>query len=175
MAADELVYRLAILVAVRRFPGMGAADSRPSRSDSYVRMHHFVRRSTSVPFQRFGGMCDVNSCNVFLLLFMALRFPMSATLFRRAVPTLWHAFLFLGLRFFSPLFVFLLGGLQPSTAFSCKKFIIYGRPPHHVQAYSGVVFTVVRLLKVAIMVLYASVVIRLLSLITIMIYYIRFN
>jgi hypothetical protein len=42
-------------------------------------------------------MCDVNSCNVFLLLFMALRVPISATLFRRAVLTLWRAFLFLGL------------------------------------------------------------------------------
>jgi hypothetical protein len=70
--ADELVDRLAILVAVRRFPGMGAVDSRSLRSGIYVRMQHFVRRSTSVPFRRFWGMCDVNSCNVFLLLFMAL-------------------------------------------------------------------------------------------------------
>jgi hypothetical protein len=50
-------------------------------------------------------MCDVNSCNVFLLLFMALWTPMSATLFRRAVLMLWHAFLFLGLRV-CPLFFF---------------------------------------------------------------------
>jgi uncharacterized membrane protein len=35
----------------------------------------------------------------------------SAALFRRAVLTLWHAFLSLGLRFF-PLFFFLLGGLH---------------------------------------------------------------
>jgi hypothetical protein len=55
-------------------------------------------------------MCDLNSCNVFLLLFMALWVPISATLFRRAVLTLWHAFLFLGFRCF-PLFFFLLGGL----------------------------------------------------------------
>jgi hypothetical protein len=53
--AAELVDRLAILVAVRRFHGMGAADSRSLRSDSYVRMQHFVRRYTSVPFQRFWG------------------------------------------------------------------------------------------------------------------------
>lgn len=53
--AAELVDRLAILVAVRRFPGMGAADSRSLRSDSYVRMQHFVRRSTSLPFRRFLG------------------------------------------------------------------------------------------------------------------------
>jgi hypothetical protein len=56
-------------------------------------------------------MCDVNSCNVFLLLFMALWVPISTTLFRRAVLMLWHAFLFLGLRFY-PLFFFLLGGLH---------------------------------------------------------------
>jgi hypothetical protein len=70
--AAELVDRLAMLVVVRRFPGMGAADSRSLRSDSYVRMQHFVRRCTYVPFRRFWGMCDVNSCNVFLLLFMEL-------------------------------------------------------------------------------------------------------
>jgi hypothetical protein len=38
---------------------MGAADSRSLRFDSYVRMQHFVRRSTSVPFRRFLG--DVRS------------------------------------------------------------------------------------------------------------------
>jgi hypothetical protein len=59
----------------------------------------------------FWGMCDVNSCNVFTQLFMARWVPISATLFMRAVMTLWHAFLFLGLRFF-PLFFFLLGGLH---------------------------------------------------------------
>jgi hypothetical protein len=44
-----------ILVAIRRFPGMGAADSRSLRSISYVRMQHFVRRSPDVPFRRFLG------------------------------------------------------------------------------------------------------------------------
>jgi hypothetical protein len=53
--AAELVDRLATLAAVRRFPGMGAADSRSLRSDIYVRMQHFVRRTTFVPFRRFGG------------------------------------------------------------------------------------------------------------------------
>jgi hypothetical protein len=62
-------------------------------------------------FGVFGGMCDVNSCNVFLVLFMALWVSISATLFRRAVLVLWHAFLFFGLRFF-PLSFFLLGGLH---------------------------------------------------------------
>jgi hypothetical protein len=51
----ELVDGLAILVAVRRFLGMGAADSRSLRSDSYVRMQHFVRQTTCIPFRRFLG------------------------------------------------------------------------------------------------------------------------
>jgi hypothetical protein len=51
-------------------------------------------------------MCDVNSCNVFLLFSMALWVLISATLYRRAVLVLWHAFMFLGLRFFSPPFFF---------------------------------------------------------------------
>jgi hypothetical protein len=53
--AVELVVRLAILVAVRRLPGMGDVDSRSLRSDSYVRMQHFVRRTNSFPFRRFWG------------------------------------------------------------------------------------------------------------------------
>jgi hypothetical protein len=53
--AAELVDSLAILVAVCRFPGMGADDFRSLRSDHYVRMQHFVRRSTYVSFRRFGG------------------------------------------------------------------------------------------------------------------------
>jgi hypothetical protein len=40
---------------------------------------------------------------------MVLWVPISATLCRRAVLTLWHAFLFLGLRVI-PLFLFLLDG-----------------------------------------------------------------
>jgi hypothetical protein len=53
--AAEFLYRLAILVAVRRFHGMGVADSRSLCSDNYVRMHHFVLRSTYVPFRQFLG------------------------------------------------------------------------------------------------------------------------
>jgi hypothetical protein len=41
--AVGLVERLAILVAVRRFPGMVAMGSLPLRYDGYVRKHHFVR------------------------------------------------------------------------------------------------------------------------------------
>jgi hypothetical protein len=51
--AAELVDRLAILVVVRRFHGMDATGSRSLRSDSYVRMQHFVRRYTYVLFRRF--------------------------------------------------------------------------------------------------------------------------
>jgi hypothetical protein len=54
--AAELVDRLAIWVALCRFPGMGVADSRSLRTDSYVRMQHFVRRTTYyVPFRRILG------------------------------------------------------------------------------------------------------------------------
>jgi hypothetical protein len=51
----ELGDRMAISVAVRCFPSMGAADSRSLRSDNYVRMQHFVRRSIS--FSAFLGGC----------------------------------------------------------------------------------------------------------------------
>jgi hypothetical protein len=57
-------------------------------------------------------MCEENSCNVFLLLFMALWVLISATLFRRAMLVVWHACVFLGLRFFPPFFFFLVGGLH---------------------------------------------------------------
>jgi hypothetical protein len=53
--AAELLDRLAILVKVRRFTGMGATDSRSFRSNGYVRIQHFVRRSTFVPSRRFLG------------------------------------------------------------------------------------------------------------------------
>jgi hypothetical protein len=55
--AVELVDRGAILVAARRFVGMGVVDSRSLRYDCYFRMQHFVRRSTFVPFRLFWGMC----------------------------------------------------------------------------------------------------------------------
>jgi hypothetical protein len=51
----ELVDRLAILVAVRCFPGMGAMDTRSLRSKTNARMQDFVRRSTYFPFRRFWG------------------------------------------------------------------------------------------------------------------------
>jgi NAD-specific glutamate dehydrogenase len=53
--AVELVDRMAILVAVRRFLGMGANDSRSLHCDNYVSMHYFVCQITFVPFRRFVG------------------------------------------------------------------------------------------------------------------------
>jgi hypothetical protein len=72
-------------------------------------------------FGDFWGICDVNSRNVFLPLLMVLRVPISATLCRRAVLTLLHAFLFLGLRVFPFFFLFLLGGLH---CFFFKKCLL---------------------------------------------------
>jgi hypothetical protein len=102
---------MAILVAVRRFPRMGGGDSRSVCFNNYVSMQHFFRRTTFVPYRRFWGMCVENTCTVFLLLFIVLKVPICATLFKRAVLMLWHAFLSLGLRFF-PFSFFLLDGLR---------------------------------------------------------------
>jgi hypothetical protein len=51
----------------------------------YVRMQHFVRRTTFVPCRRFWGMCGESSCNVFLMIFMVLCVPISTKLCMRAV------------------------------------------------------------------------------------------
>jgi hypothetical protein len=59
-----------------------------------------------------GGICGDSSCNVFLLLFMVPWVPISVTLCMKAVLVLWHAFLFIGLRFFPLILFFLLGGLR---------------------------------------------------------------
>jgi hypothetical protein len=126
--AVELVDRLAISVAVRRFPSMGSADSRSLQSivmlfaiDSFVRMRHFVRRTMLFLFGVSVGMYGENSCNVFMLLFMVLWFPVSVSLCMRVVLMLWHAFLFLGLRSFPRFFLF----IWWSTAyFNCKYILL---------------------------------------------------
>jgi hypothetical protein len=86
MAAElELVDRMAILVTVRRFLGMGSLDSRSLRSDSYVRTQHFVRQTPYVPFRRFLG--DVRR-EFMQSLFVALHgtlVPIPAMHCRRAV------------------------------------------------------------------------------------------
>jgi hypothetical protein len=64
-------------------------------------------------FGVFWGRCGERSCNGFLLLFMVLWVPISATLCRRAVLTAWHAFLFLGLRFFGQIDLTLCFRAQP--------------------------------------------------------------
>jgi hypothetical protein len=99
--AVELVDRLAILVVVRRFLGMGADDSRsfPGMGDVTIMSVcniSLVEHSGFLLFGVLGGMCDVNLCNIFMRLFMALWVPICMTLFRRAMLTLWHAFLGLG-------------------------------------------------------------------------------
>jgi hypothetical protein len=53
--ACELLDRLAVLVALRRFPGFGAHVARSLRSESLPRMKKFVRESTSPIFRRFLG------------------------------------------------------------------------------------------------------------------------
>jgi hypothetical protein len=91
---------------------MGAAKSRSLRFASNVRLQHFVRRSTCVPFRRFWGMSGNYSSNVFVLLFMALWAPIFATLCMRILLMLWqHTFLFFGISFFPPVF-FLHGDLH---------------------------------------------------------------
>jgi hypothetical protein len=53
--AARLVDRLAILVVIRRFRGMGATESRSLRSYNYVRMQYFDRRTTYTPSRCFLG------------------------------------------------------------------------------------------------------------------------
>jgi hypothetical protein len=112
--AAEVVDRLAIWVAVRRFPSMGGMDSRSLRHDTYIRMQHFVRRSINVPFRRFLGMCGEKYWSVLLPLFTLLWILIFATPCNRVLLIRWHFYLFLGLRDvgFSPPFSFLLGGFH---------------------------------------------------------------
>jgi hypothetical protein len=58
--AAELDDRLAILVAIRRFPSMGDADSRSLCSGDYVRMQHLFVDLLMFRLGVFWGMCDVN-------------------------------------------------------------------------------------------------------------------
>jgi hypothetical protein len=105
--AAELVYRIAILVAFRRFPRMGAAESRPLRSAIMSACKvWFVDLLMFLFDVLFGGICGENSCNVFMLLFMVLWVLVFATVCRREVLMLWHAFLFFGLWFFPSFLLF---------------------------------------------------------------------
>jgi hypothetical protein len=94
---DELVDRMAISVVVRRFPGMVAAVSRSLRSKSMSACNILFVDLIMFPFDVFGGMCGENSCNVFLPFFMVPWVPIFATLCKRALLMLWHAFLFIEL------------------------------------------------------------------------------
>jgi hypothetical protein len=53
--AAELVDRLATLVALCCFRGIGDVDFRSLRCDNYVRMQHFVRRTIYVSCRHFLG------------------------------------------------------------------------------------------------------------------------
>jgi hypothetical protein len=84
--AAKLVDRMAILVAVRRFPSLAwvlltlvlcALTFMSVCNISFVELLLFL-------FGAFGGMCGESSCNVFLLLFMVLWVPISVLLCRRA-------------------------------------------------------------------------------------------
>jgi hypothetical protein len=68
------VDRPAILVAFRRFRGLGEADSRSLRFDSYARMQHVDRQYIFIPFQRFWGMYVWREFmqRLYMLLFMVL-------------------------------------------------------------------------------------------------------
>jgi hypothetical protein len=114
--AAELVDRImAILVAVRRFHGMDALDSRSLRYDIYVRMQQFARRTSSIPFRRFGGCARIIHATSSMVLWA----PISVMLCKRVVRMLWHAFLFLGLLDF---FLFSSFCLVAYDAFSCKEY-----------------------------------------------------
>jgi hypothetical protein len=68
----------------------------------YVRMQHFVRRSTYVPFllnsrQFLGDMRREFMPRLYAAFHMVLWVAISAMLCKRAVPMLWHAFMFFGL------------------------------------------------------------------------------
>jgi hypothetical protein len=77
---------------------MGDADSRSLRSDSYVRMRHFCSSNYFCSFSAFFAG-DVRR-DVFVMFFMVLLVPISATHRKMAVLMLWDAFPFLGRRFF---------------------------------------------------------------------------
>jgi hypothetical protein len=100
--AVDLVDRLAILVVVRRFPSMGAADSRFLRSKSYAaRIEEFVPLYGALhlfPSVDFFGMCVVGSCNALLCFFMARWVPISVMHCRRVVKLLLPASLLRGVR-----------------------------------------------------------------------------
>jgi hypothetical protein len=71
--AAGMVDIFAILVAFRRSPSMVATDSRSLRFDIYVRMQHFVRRSTYVPFRLLGVRRKFMQC-----LYVVLRGTLSS-------------------------------------------------------------------------------------------------
>jgi hypothetical protein len=118
--AAVLVDRMAILVVVRRFLGMGVAHSRSLRYDNYVRMQHFVRRSTSVPFRRFWGQVRCEFMQRLSTAFHGTRGFYLRDAFKEGnVDTVELPSCSSGLGFFLVSSFWLVA----STAFSCKNFL----------------------------------------------------
>jgi hypothetical protein len=77
--AVDLIDRLAIMVAVRRFPSMGAADSLSLWFESYARMTEFIRACGTCtalylqmcPSVDFLGMCVMGPWNALMWFFIA--------------------------------------------------------------------------------------------------------
>jgi hypothetical protein len=114
---------------------MGVADSPSLRFDSYVRMQHFVRRTRSIPFRRFGGGVRREFMQrLFAALHGTLGYYLRDALQKGIADVV--ACLHVpraGLRFF-PLFFFMLGCLR--YCFFYKNFVsIHTRP---VYAYSKI-------------------------------------
>jgi hypothetical protein len=135
--AAELVYRLAILVDVRRFHGMGAADSRSLQSDTYVLCNMSFVDLLMFPFDGFWG--DVPR-EFLQRLYAALQGTLGCflrdALHYGSVDVVACLHMFLGFRhvgFFSFLPFCL---VMVSTSSSCQKFSTWHgiRPPsslHH--------------------------------------------
>jgi hypothetical protein len=73
--AGKLVDGLDILVAIRRFPSLGAANSRSLRFERYTTCMNLYGGLHMPPSVDSLGTCVVSSCNVFLWFFIAHSIP----------------------------------------------------------------------------------------------------
>jgi hypothetical protein len=100
-----------------------AVSSPKANRHSYVRMQHFVRRTTSLFL--FGVFGEDVRREFMQRLFATLHGTLGSYLrdaFQEGSADTLACLLFLGLRFFPHLFLFLLGGIH---CFSCKNFFSY--------------------------------------------------
>jgi hypothetical protein len=97
-------------------------------------------------FDGFWGMCGENSCNGFLMLLMVLLVLVIATLCKRAMLILWHAFVFpelrhMGFPLLSPLLLtggfhyFLCNRKFPFTLAQIKSSIQSMRTTNYMRTY----------------------------------------